>query len=103
MKLWFISQNENDGYDTYDSAVVAAETEIEAARVYPASKSFEECGDYRWSDEAKMWIAYRLDGSTYDAGGWRNWVTPDAVTVRYIGEAADDIKSGTVCASFNAG
>jgi hypothetical protein len=98
MKLWLISQNENNGYDTYDSAVVAAETAIDAARVYPASS-----GDYRWSDEAKMWLGYRPDGSTYDAGGWRDWVTPDAVTVRYIGEAADDIKSGTVCASFNAG
>ena len=26
MKLWLISQDVNNGYDTYDSAVVAAET-----------------------------------------------------------------------------
>src|SRR6266550_3316382 len=30
MKLWLISQYVNAGYDTYDSAVVAAETEEEA-------------------------------------------------------------------------
>lgn len=31
MRLWLISQDINSGYDTYDSAVVAAETE-DAAR-----------------------------------------------------------------------
>lgn len=30
MKLWLISQNVNNGYDTYDAAVVAAETPEEA-------------------------------------------------------------------------
>jgi hypothetical protein len=33
MKLWVIKQTENNSYDTYDSAVVAAETEDEAKRV----------------------------------------------------------------------
>jgi hypothetical protein len=31
VRLWFISQTVNGGYDTYDAAVVAAETE-DAAR-----------------------------------------------------------------------
>jgi len=35
MKLWLISQTENNGYDTYDSAVVAAETEVEAKGIIP--------------------------------------------------------------------
>lgn len=30
MKLWLISQDVNNNYDTYDSAVVAFETEYEA-------------------------------------------------------------------------
>lgn len=30
MKLWLISQDHNSGYDTYDSAVVAADSEEEA-------------------------------------------------------------------------
>lgn len=36
MKLWLISQSVNDGYDTYDACVVAAETEEEARRVSPS-------------------------------------------------------------------
>ena len=37
MKLWLISQTENEGYDTYDSAVVAAETENAARLIHPSS------------------------------------------------------------------
>ncbi len=37
MKLWFIWQTANDGYDTYDSAVVAAETEDEARGTNPGA------------------------------------------------------------------
>ena len=36
MNLYFISQNVNSGLDTYDSAVVAAETPEEAQRIEPA-------------------------------------------------------------------
>jgi len=32
MKLFLISQDENDGYDTYDSAVVCAKDEEAAKR-----------------------------------------------------------------------
>lgn len=39
MKLYLISQNVNNGYDTYDSAVVCAETE-EEARMIPISISY---------------------------------------------------------------
>ena len=35
MKLWLISQDVNNNYDTYDSAVVAAETEEEARVTFP--------------------------------------------------------------------
>lgn len=96
MKLWLIEQDDNDGYDTYDSAVVAAETEDAARRTYPNDD------DYRWSDEAKMWVGHRKDGSTYAAYD-RDWTTPDKVRVRLIGEAVDGTMAGTICASFNAG
>jgi len=36
LKLWIIEQEENGGYDTYDSAVVAAMTEEEAKRIHPS-------------------------------------------------------------------
>lgn len=35
MKLWIISQAHNWAYETYDSAVVAAETEEDARRCAP--------------------------------------------------------------------
>lgn len=82
MKLFLISQSENNNYDTYDSAVVAAETEEIAKAMDPSSgnpKVFggEYCGDWCKS----------LDG----------------VNVLYLGEAAEGITQGVICASFNAG
>jgi len=81
MKLWRISQTENDYYDFYDSAIVAAESEEEAKMINP------EGG--------------RID-SAKTSYSWVN--SPDEVTAEYIGEAAEGITAGDViCASFNAG
>lgn len=79
MKLWLISQEENCGYDTYDSAVVAAETEDAARRTLPS--------DYeRWGRKYSAWAS-----------------SPDNVTAELIGEAAPNVEAGVVLASFNAG
>ena len=79
MKLWLISQDENDGYDTYDSAVVAAETEGLAREIHP--------GGIEWGK---------------DCGAW--WASvPDKVSVRLIGEAVGCTAGEVICASFNAG
>jgi hypothetical protein len=75
MKLWLISQDENCGYDIYDSAVVVAETEAEAKATLP-------------SEYANWGVS---------------WATgPEEVTAKLIGEAAESV-TGIVCASFNAG
>jgi len=79
MKLWKISQDENDDYDTYDSAVVAAETETEAKMMSPGG------GDIR-PEPYCSWVG-----------------SPDLVTCKYIGEAKDGTLKGVICASFNAG
>jgi hypothetical protein len=76
MKLWIISQTVNNNYDTFDSAVVAAETEEEARNINPGG---------RW-------------GVTFST--WAN--DPSEVTVEYLGVTDRDI-SGIVLASFNAG
>jgi hypothetical protein len=102
MKLWLISQDQNGGYDTYDSAVVAADNEIDAAHTHPAMRMFEGGPVVLWSTEAKMWVGHRQDGSTY-AASFGDWVAPDAITVHYIGEAAEDIGRGCITSSFNAG
>lgn len=79
MKLWVISQSVNRGYDTYDSAVVAAETEEEARNILPSRES--------WDD-------------AYLYGVWAN--KPSEVDVKYLGETDREIY-GVVLASFNAG
>ena len=85
MNLWLISQSVNTGHDTYDSAVVAAETEDEARNILPASY-YSWQHDNRWCRASVVWAAM-----------------PDQVTVKHIGEAALSIERGVVLASFNAG
>ena len=80
MKLWLISQEKNMEYDTYDSAVVAAETEAEARLIHP--------NGHDWDGKA----------TAYDS-----WTASEFVKVEYIGVAKDGTKSGPICASFNAG
>jgi hypothetical protein len=84
MKLFKIYQNINRGYDTFDSAVVVANSAEEAQKIHP----------HDGSDDFLL----------YDS-----WVSrPDLVSVKYLGEIVgepdDDIYPGAIlCASFNAG
>lgn len=81
MKLFLIEQTQNDDYDTYDSAVVAAHDEETARQMHPGTGN-----QIDW-------------GKTYSS-----WCSkPEQVKVRCIGDAADDVPHGVVCASFNAG
>ena len=79
MKLYLISQDKNNEYDTYDSAVVVAESEEAAKLIHP-----------------------RGDGRDVVKEEYGVWAAPEDITVKYIGEAAEGIH-GVVCASFNAG
>ena len=80
MKLWRISQETNNSYDTYDSAVVAADLE----------------------DEAKMMNPH--NGEDIKKKMYNEWVgTPDLVICEYIGEAKEGTEKGVICASYNAG
>ena len=94
MKLFKIYQNMNKGYDTYDSAVVVANSAEEAQKIHPCGGS--------------------SDFSMYDS-----WVSrPDLVSVIYLGEVVgapvndidavgtpvnDTYPGAIICASFNAG
>lgn len=81
MNIYRISQTENSGYDTYDSAIVLAETEDEARNIHPGGSDFVIHG---------TWASH-----------------PEQVAVEYLGVADTskiDSKHGRVlCASFNAG
>jgi hypothetical protein len=90
LKLWLISQEVNNDWDTYDSAVVVAPDERSAKSRHPG-------GDYTWKDGA--WTTPSGYASSYSS-----WAAPGDVTAQYIGEAAPDLLMGEViCASFNAG
>ena len=78
MNIYRITQDENRGYDTHDSAIVVAESEVEAKKITPDGDSF------------------RSDYSTWAS-------QPENVTVELVG-TTDMFPTGTVlCASFNAG
>ncbi len=82
LKLYYISQTDVGGWDTYDSAVVAAFSATDAAKMDP----------YDGSDITK---APRL----------RHWTTdPAKVQVIKLGKAAKTLtEPRVICASFNAG
>ena len=80
MNLYLISQKENDDYDTYDSAVVCAESAEAASMTRPSGSD--------WDGKSKQ----------YD-----DWCAATKVSVKLIGVAVDGSTPGVVCASFNAG
>ena len=83
MKLFLISQSENDNYGTYDSAVVCAPDEDIARLMDPGDES----------------------GKPFDFGRqFSPWCSSaDKVTVQLIGDAVPGLPQGVLCASFNAG
>ncbi len=84
MNLYLISQTKNNDYDTFDSAVVAAETEKEARVMRPS-----DGGDITTAKDK------------YDNYCWVN--DPNEVLVALIGTAVAGRAKGVVLSSFNAG
>lgn len=90
MKLYLLSQTVQRGYDTYDSCVVAAETEEKAKQIHPdgGSLSFHE-KDYprtfhgTWAEKASDVKAIYLGEEGYIDENIPNYPV--------------------ICASFNAG
>jgi len=82
MKLFLISQTVNDGYDTYDSAVVAAVSPQAAILIHPYKGTWPD-----WANE-----------------NYPCWADkPEQAKAVYIGRAKTGTKAGVICASFNAG
>lgn len=80
MKLYVLSQNVNNRYDTYDSILVAAESPEDAKTIDPYDKPFEDKGEYT------------------------SWVhSMDDIKVVEIGIANDGAVRGVIMTSFNAG
>ena len=73
MKLYLISQDFNDVYDTHDAAVVAAKNEEEARNT-------------------RVGYSYPM-----------TWAPPEHVKVALIGNAVKGTAAGVILDSFNAG
>lgn len=95
MNLYLISQESNTGYDTYDSAVVAAELEEEARLIHPD-------GHRTWDSEKEDWFMTCNDGSRSYDGRYGTWASAEQVKCELLGEALM-LNKGVVLASFNAG
>ena len=80
MKLYHVSQDENNDYDTFSDFVVCCESEEEARNTHPGN------GVDPWNDRNSGWCK-----------------SPYGTEVKYIGEAANDIQKGIICSSFRAG
>ena len=97
MNVYLITAKNHGGYDTYDSAVVIAESE-DAARVTCPSDY------YRWIDG--QWHFVFADGRTEPDSrcDWPNDpLDPGVIEVRLVGTAAPGSVPGAVCSSYNAG
>jgi hypothetical protein len=82
LNIYLLTQDEVDGYDTYDSVVVIAANEEDARNTLP--------------DTYADW----LKPLSYIS----SWATsPENVKATLIGQALPDASPGVVLASFNAG
>jgi hypothetical protein len=86
LNLYLLARIEEGDYDTYDACVVVAENEDAARLIFP-------------SESAKR----KAEDDFQRAAHNRQWPGPEGITVRLIGQAAEDLPVGCVLASFNAG
>ena len=83
LRIYLISQKEVTGWDTYDSAIICAESEDAARRTHP-------------NTYAGLTPAHPWESSTWCS-------SPDLVMAKLIGTAVEGLEPGVICASFNAG
>lgn len=84
-------QQENSGYDTFDSIVVAAHTEDDAKEMHPYGAWRKNTSSS--VGEIKTFVARN--------SVWAS--SPEKVTVQLLGVAEPDIEPGIILSSFNAG
>jgi hypothetical protein len=95
MNLYLISQSVRRGYDTYDSAVVAARSEEEARGICPTSHQNQHHSKEEFEDSNR---------TNWEWAGGRSWAPdPSEVEVKLLGKAAPKTVKGVICSSFNAG
>ena len=93
--LFLVYQRENNDYDTYDSAVVAAYTIDEAKDIHPSNNHEESV------TQMTAMAKDDTDGYMYELS---SWAEIQHIKADYIGIADIHITAGEIiCSSFNAG
>lgn len=87
MNIYRITQNTNNGYDTYSYAIVVAPDAETAVKIYPGRES-----------HATFW-----DDLDPDEREYSGWASPENVTAEFITRAPDLTACDILCASFHAG
>ena len=82
MNLYYVEQKLERGYDSYDSMVIAAETEEEARTTHPRGAPLET-------------------ERRYYSHSWPTLEQKDHIHVSFLGTT--EAPKGVICASFNAG
>jgi len=84
MNLYKLTQAINTDYDTYDSCVVASESESDAVTIRPDRRNNQDDWEvYEW---ASVWADYSTE-----------------VKCKLIGQAIEGTVRGVIIYSFNAG
>ena len=97
MKIYLLSQDVVNNYDTYDSAIVIAENEDEARKKNPNKLVTHVTND--------QWMGTYSGGEEYknEPSDWVEYSDIDKISVKYIGEASKEQQKGLVLASFTPG
>lgn len=91
MNIYLVSQNDNNGWDTFDSFVCYASNEEEARRMLPDTGVLLKPNEY-WDKDGKHDNKYST---------WA--LNLNSVNVKLLGSNVDITESKVILASFNAG
>ena len=95
MNIYLISQDINREYDTFNAAVVAAESEQDARTIHPSN--------YTTHHNNNKWMGTYTKGGEYEEGDdcWIPFSDIDKLKVKLIGTTNEE--RGVILSSFNAG
>jgi len=96
MNLYLLTQESNNDYDTFDSCIVASETEEEARLTHPNNY----CTHWDWL--YWLWFFFTDSGEKVESTDG-SWTSPENVEVKLIGKATEGTVKWVILSSFNAG
>jgi hypothetical protein len=91
MNIYKIEQDIVNDYDTYDAAIVVAESEDDARTIHPGASAVGKDG--------RLWVSELWEQS----GVWVYFKDIDKIRVTLIGVADPSQERGVILSSFNAG